>query len=412
MKKIIFLLMILIPTVTFAGTCETINDTSNTDTRNLTCDKELLTVTKYKTNKDVKVLDNEVCTITCSEEVLFSFEPIKKVLAGMGFSYPLLVSGERKCNAVYKYVAYETKVRTLVDKYAASTGDAKITAKNELINYYAQKQTCDEFNKEDSEFKNKYEYNADVKIKIETSSKVDEIKYNYLKMTDDSLTENIDNIFYDSCDLNTANYTCNESAKTIGSWTSTTRTFGKYTMPYSYVEKYTGEVKSAETSTTCNAKDKYFTSTKEFTKPLSNVTTDNGYKLTLIATNLGNNLEKTKTWNLNVNCWYQVKNLSFPQEEDEEFEELGSTGFMYRIIDLNNPFPDREPNANWKGKENIIISNKDNLSSLQKFIITLDRSNIRKVKNYNNSNSYDTFNLNEMEKSKFILNNNGIVDRK
>ena len=74
--------------------------------------------------------------------------------------------------------------------------------------------------------------------------------------------------------------------------------------------------------------------------------------------------------------------------------------------------PGREAGANWKGHESIITSTKDNLSSLERFVITLDRSRINRVREYNDVHSYDTFNLSEMEKSPFIEANPNIIDRK
>ena len=82
------------------------------------------------------------------------------------------------------------------------------------------------------------------------------------------------------------------------------------------------------------------------------------------------------------------------------------------IIDLNDPFPERNPGANWVGKESIITSTKDKLSTLQRFVISLERSSINKVREYNDVHSYDTFDLNDKEKSSFIIANENIVDRK
>ena len=211
--------------------------------------------------------------------------------------------------------------------------------------------------------------------------------------------------------------------KTINEWTETARIFGKYTMKDTYIEKYTGEIKTVYSNNTCNAGDRYFVSMNELTRPVKNDTTDKGYKLTLIAQNIGQNEKDIKnknnnfTWNLNVDCWYQVKNLAFPQggsgtNTDDNYSKYGGTAFEYRLIDLENPFPGREPGANWKGHESIITSTNDNLSSLERFVITLDRSRINRVREYNDVHSYDTFNLSEMEKSLFIINNPTIVKRK
>ena len=120
------------------------------------------------------MLDNSVCTITCTEDVVYSIDPIKKVLAGTSFNYPLYASGERKCKAAYHYDTYETKIRKLVDEYATLTGDAKATKGNEITNYYAEKKACDEFTKEGSELQHKYSYDDYVvNLHIETSTSTD-----------------------------------------------------------------------------------------------------------------------------------------------------------------------------------------------------------------------------------------------
>lgn len=421
-KKLFAALLLLLPITIYADTtCPVVTDATTTDSRNLTCDATMQTVTSYKTTKEETVLDNDVCTIKCTENLIFSFDPIKKVLAGTSFNYPLYVSGERKCTATYKYEAYETAIYKLVGEYASLTGDAKTTKGNELTNYYDKRKACDEFTKEGSDYQNKYKINANVTLDVETSTVVNKIKYIYNEISDYSSKVEEDTVRYYACDYDEVTRKCKESMRTLNTWTETARIFGKYTMPNTYVERYTGEVKNVSTSTTCNAGDRYFTSFNELTKPLKDSKDDNGYKLTLVANNLGNNLVSSGVrWDLTVNCFYQVKNLSFPQGggtssggiKDENYDDYGNTAFVYRTIELDNPFPDRSPGANWYGNENLILTTKDNLDDLSKFEITLNRNSIRKVREYNQIYPYDTFNLNEMEKSLFVINNTSIIKRK
>ena len=374
MKKLIFVLM-LMPVVVFGSTCTVNNDTQTGYDRNLVCDAEKRTTTTFRTKEDVTVLDNSVCTITCTEDVVYSIDPIKKVLAGTSFNYPLYASGERKCNAAYHYDTYETKIRKLVDEYATLTGDAKATKGNEITNYYAEKKACDEFTKEGSELQHKYSYDDYVvNLHIETSTSTD-VVVPYVFVETEKYDSNviIDEINYrGSCIFNEVEKTCSNGNKTINGWTETARIFGKYTMKDTYIEKYTGEIKTVYSNNTCNAGDRYFVSMNELTRPVKNDTTDKGYKLTLIAQNIGQNEKDIKnknnnfTWNLNVDCWYQVKNLAFPQggsgtNTDDNYSKYGGTAFEYRLIDLENPFPGREPGANWKGHESIITSTKNNL---------------------------------------------------
>lgn len=428
MKKKLFtllLLLLLLPITIYAETtCPVVTDTTTTDSRNLTCDAKKQTVTSFKTSKEETVLENDVCTIKCTENLIFSFDPIKKVLAGTSFNYPLYVSGERKCTATYKYEDYEKTIAKLVGEYASLTGDAKTTKGNELTNYYDLRKACDEFTKDGSDYEKKYKTNATVTLDVETSTVVDKIKYVYKEISDYNSQVEEDTVRYYACDYDEVTKKCKESMRTLNTWTETARIFGKYTMPNTYIERYTGEVKSTSTSTTCNAGDRYFTNFNELTKPLKDSKNDNGYKLTLVGNNLGNNLiSGGSRWDMTVNCFYQVKNLSFPQGggtssssgggiKDENYDEYGNTAFVYRTIELDDPFPDRDPGANWYGQEKLILSTKDNLDALSKFEIALNRSSIRKVREYNQSYPYDTFNLNEMEKSLFIINNTSIVKRK
>ena len=417
MKKIIFILL-MFPVVVFGNTCDVIEDTQTSNSRRLVCDAEKITTTKFKTNNDVTVLNNDVCTIKCSEEIVFSIDPVKKVLAGTSFNYPLYASGERKCTAEYKYQAYETKIRQLVSEYESLTGSQKTTKGNEITNYHAQKKACDEFTLEESEHENKYAYAGDVKLKLETSTNEVNINYVFEDISEYSSVKILDEIKYNTCDLNENNKKCTYGDKAVIGWTETARIFGKYTMEDVYLEKYTGEVKDVYNDKTCNAGDRYFVDYNEITRPATNDTTDKGYKITLTARKLGHNMTSSRNnWSLDVECWYQVKNMIYPQNNiggvtDENYEKYGNTAFKYRLIDLNNPFPDNQPGANWKGKESIITSTAGNITTLERFVIALNRSAINKIREYNDVYPYDTFNLTEMEQSKFIELNTNIIDRR
>ena len=418
MKKVLLSLLLFVPFCVFAeNKCESIIDSQTTNNRNLTCNSELRTTTTFKTTENLEVINNDVCKVTCSEELIFMIDPIKKVLAGTSFNYPLYASGIRKCSATYNYDSYETKIKTLVSEYANLTGSDKATKKNEIDNYYAQKKACDEFSTKDSDYQKVYKPKGAVTLNVQTSTKTDKISYVYKDISKYNSIIEYDDIRFSACDFNESSYTCNNKDTTISGWVETAKIFGKYTMPNTYVEKYTGEITSSKTSTSCNANDRYFTSFNELTNPVSG-DSNKGYTLTLNATNLGNNLTSSDPkWNLTVNCWYQVKNLAYPQggsstvttgtNTDENYETYGNTAFIYRQIDLDNPFPGRDSGANWYGRQNLIKT-----KNVIEFEISLNRSKINKIKEYNENYSYDTFNLNEMEKSLFIINNPSIIDRK
>ena len=421
MKKVlIFVIALIMPVIVLGATCDLNKDRQTTNARNLTCDAEKSTVTNFKTTNDVEVLKNDVCTIKCSEELAVSIDPIKKVLAGMSFSYPLYVSGERKCTATYNYAAYEAKIQKLTSEYASLSGTAKTTKGNELVNYYAQRRACDNFTVKDQDEFNEYKLDANVSLSVETSTREITLPYVYEELLDYTNIVTTDETMYDGCSYSETNRTCTETDSTVTGWKETARVIGKYTMSDVYVEKYTGEIKNISSEKTCVAGDRFFVDLKEISKPLAGDTRDLGYKLTLTANNLGDNMlaRNRSNWNLTANCYYQVKNLIYPQQDatgrciDEMCNEIGTTGFAYRIVDLKDPFPNREPGANWKGKETIITSTADRITSLQRFVINLNRNSIKRVREYNSVNSYDTFDLNEMEKSNFIIANQSIINRK
>lgn len=418
-KKILILLSLILPAFVYADSCTINNDTQTTQDRTLSCDTNFKKTTTFKTESEEKILENEVCTIKCTESIIFSIDPVKKVLAGTSFRYPLYYSGERKCTSTYKYQEYETKIKKLVGEYEKLTGTDKDTKANEIVNYYTLKKQCDEFTKQDSDYKNEYKLNANVELKVDTSTGSKTIKYVSLKINDYESNVNVDEVNYASCGYDESLKKCAGSTKTISNWTETARIYGKYTMPNTYVERYTGEIKNVPSTKTCNAGDRYFVDFKELTNPQTGATDETGYSLTLTADEIGNNIDKSKDkWKLSVNCSYKVKNLIFPQGSstttvDENYKKYGSSTFIYRQIDIDDPFPNREPAANWQGKENIIISKPyETLLTLQKFEISLDRGSIKRVRDYNSNYPYDTFNLSEMEKSLFIINNPTIVKRK
>lgn len=429
MKKLLIIMAMMMPTIIFANTCDVAEDTQTGNTRTLVCDDTRNTTTKFKVENST-VVDNDVCRITCSEEVIYMIDPIKKVLAGTGFSYPLYTSGERKCVAQYKYSDYETKMKRLVSEYESLEGSAKATKANEIENYYEQKKACDEFTKSGSDYEQKYKYETyDIGLQVETSTNVETIPYEFKEMSDYSSTVILEEVTYNSCNYNETTKKCDYSDTTISGWTEIARIYGKYTMKDTYMENYTGKT-AAKGEKTCNAGDRFFTSLTELTRPVANDTTDKGYSLKLSGI-VGNNIgakgtnNKLIEWNLNVDCWYQVKNLIFPQNKpgvsiDEYYEEYGGTAFQYRIIDLNNPFPGRAPGANWVGKESIITSTKDNLSTLERFEINLNRSAISQIRQYNDTHSYESFNIeekldkegNKVEYSSFVEAFNKVINRK
>ena len=289
----------------------------------------------------------------------------------------------------------------------------------EITNLNLEKQACDNFTRKGEEGFNEYKLEADVNLIVQTSTSNVNVPYHYIETSEYSNAAIMDEIDYDGCEIDLRTYTCKAITSTIKGWKETATISGKYTMMDTYLKEYTGEVEGLRTLNNCNAKDRYFIDLTEKTKPLSGDALDRGYALTLEVKNLGNNMRASErsNWDLTVHCNYQVKNLIYPQQDatgncvDENCEKYGTTAFQYRIVDLSDPFPSREAGANWKGKEEIITSTKDIISTLRRFEINLSRTKIKKIREYNEINSYENFDFKD-GKSIFIENMKGIIDRK
>ena len=424
MKKLILLSAILLMplVVNAADVCSVGSDNQTSNERTLTCSATQITSTKFKSTNEKEVLKNSVCTITCTEDLVFSIKPIQKVLAGMSFSYPLYVSGVRKCTAKYNYKNYEDTIQKFVEEYKTLTDNtAKTNKAKEIDTLYEQKARCDGYAVSGNEYENKYSLNGDAELKVETSTNVENVTYEY-KDIDEYYTSVVeDKINYYSCGFNSTTRNCDGAQTTLNEWTSTSRVYGKYTMKEVYVEKYSGDIKTTKSDTTCEGMDRFFVSLNEYTRPVENDNDDNGYSLTLTANNLNTKAINDTNWSLTVNCNYQVNNLMFPQggtnvKEDENYSKYGNTAFQYRTVTLEEPFPDREAGANWKGNEEIITSSKSIIFSsnntLERFKINLDRAGIKKIREYNELYKYDTFNLDNNENSIFINNYSNYVERK
>lgn len=421
MKKTILVMLMMLPIFVYADTCDFIKDTTSGNNKTITCDAEKRKTTSFKTESDKTVLNNSICTIKCRENLVVSINPIVKVLAGMGFNYPLYVSGERKCTATYKYNDYQTKIKKLVSEYASLSGTAKKTKANEITNYILDKKACDNFKEKDSKEYNEYKLNSSVKVTLEVSNGATINEQYVYKDLQDKVYESkpiVNTVnYYDACDFQESSKTCKASNTTTSDWSITQRVYGKYTFKDVYVEKYTGEVKTTKIEgRTCNALDQYFTDYKMTTRPRSDSNgSDKGYSIKITATNLGNVIGGK----LVANCYYQVDNLIYPQKDnlgnciDENCTKYGTQGFQYRIVDLADPFPGRSAGANWYGKESLLTSTRNNITSMMRFEINLGRSSILKLREYNKTHKYDKFDLssktNELD---FIDNNSNIVKRK
>lgn len=378
--------------------------------KNLTCEANQ-TFDKFEA-KDKEAFKNSVCTITCSEELFYGYDPIKNVLAGRGFSYPLYLSGQRQCNAKYNYAAYYTSIQTLVNlRDGTSNSTLKQSYINQITNKLLEKQECDDYYKEGKD--GEYKIDADVSFEVQNSTKIDIVDYEFYETEEFETVYEESNTSYKGCELQNGTSSCVYTSKVVSEWETVDRIDGVYTVGERYIEAYTGNIKlSSSDSKDCKICNAYVVSFYEKTKPEEGAIGDKGYTLKIVAKNLGSNISKDEDiWNLNVNCWYTVENIIFPQVGDQNNTKYGESGFMYRLIDLKEPFPKRDPGDNWFGKENLIT---DDVRSKIMYEINLTRGAIKLVKEDNalNPNSYSIFDYDVNGRNAFIEKYIGIITRK
>lgn len=119
----------------------------------------------------------------------------------------------------------------------------------------------------------------------------------------------------------------------------------------------------------------------------------------------------TKNWTLTYDgekdktCQVNVNSRLYKPEKNNEY------AFIYKPIDLNNPFPNRNAGVNWYDWYSVPYNKNRLKSSYDKIEYTaeLDNQIVSKIKEYNknNNNNYlDWRGISETGKSEFIENNN------
>lgn len=117
----------------------------------------------------------------------------------------------------------------------------------------------------------------------------------------------------------------------------------------------------------------------------------------------------TKNWTLTYDgekdktCQVNVTSRLYKPEKNNEY------AFIYRPIDLNNPFPNRNAGVNWYDWYSVPYNKNRLKSSYDKIEYTaeLDNQIVSKIKEYNKNNNYlDWRGISETGKSEFIENNN------
>ena len=180
---------------------------------------------------------------------------------------------------------------------------------------------------------------------------------------------------------------------TAGNTLTTTCTFF---LPKSKMDEYTGIVKYGE-GTDNGINNKYYTKLG-----------DNGeYEITAKLENMSiikedaaksDSATKGKSWTGDWNVTLKDCNINvYPLL-------IGKFKFIYRPIDIRNPFPSRNPGINWYDwyKES---SNKERLEktySNLNYTVNIDNKKLTEVKEYNKDRSYFDFDTMEHDKSTFL----------
>ena len=172
-----------------------------------------------------------------------------------------------------------------------------------------------------------------------------------------------------------------------GSFTSANKliTVCTFFLPESYLKELTGNVSYSESNDNANINNKYYI-------PLDAQKHNISVKLENLSVLSENQAEAdsqkqnepwTGRWNITTSCLLKVTNRLY---------ENGKYKFIYRPINLNNPFPNRSPGVNWYTWY-IVERNKDKKTledSYKKieYYTKLDNKTISEIKSYNKDNDY------------------------
>lgn len=185
-----------------------------------------------------------------------------------------------------------------------------------------------------------------------------------------------------------------EEDKTV----TTTCTF---LLPKSIVDLGTGKVKYTNNSGQ-GINNEYYTPIT-YTGKLSLYATISNIGVLKDVDNWTNNWKLTYDGENDDSCKVNVTSRLYKPNQKSEY------AFIYRPIDLNNPFPNRNAGVNWYDWYSI-PTNKDRLKSSYsklEYQVELDNQSVSKIKEYNkkNNNYLDWKGINEeTEKSDFINN--------
>ena len=174
-------------------------------------------------------------------------------------------------------------------------------------------------------------------------------------------------------------------------------------LPESYLKDLTGEVKYSESNDNANINNKYYI-------PLDKQKYNISVKLENLSV-LSESQAKTDsqnknkpwigTWTIDTSCSLKVTNRIYEPSSGGKENGKVKYKFIYRPINLSNPFPNRFPGVNWYTWY-ITEGNKDRKTledSYKKleYYTELDNRTISKIKEYNKNHNY----FNKVETSFF-----------
>lgn len=235
-----------------------------------------------------------------------------------------------------------------------------------------------------------WSYNTIKSRSTEAQENINEAMQNKLKKLD-KFEENI-NLTINGLDGSRLVKKCTQS----GSFTPANKliTVCTFFLPESYLKELTGNVSYSESNDNANINNKYYI-------PLDAQKHNISVKLENLSV-LSENQAKTDSqkknspwfgiWTINTNCSLKVTNRIYEPSGGGKENGKVKYKFIYRPINLSNPFPNRFPGVNWytwyitegnKDKKTL----EDSYTKLE-YYTELDNRTISKIKEYNKINNY------------------------
>lgn len=181
-------------------------------------------------------------------------------------------------------------------------------------------------------------------------------------------------------------------------------------LPDSVIESYTGKVTYNIGDIGSGINNKYYTPMNYFGNYNITIDTISGMSRITDKSAITDSADKSKPWTGNWNgqltdCLLNVRGRFYSNPGESSSANKKTTyAFIYRPIDIKNPFPNRNAGINWFEwyKKN---SNKNKLEESYKYLqytVNLDNKNLSTVKSYNKDKNYLSWDNIENNTSEFI----------